>query len=104
MQIQIHFGDGIEKSDALTDHATQHIEHALRHVKTYFTRVELHLHNDNANKSGADDKRCVIELRPANFDPIAVEDSADDFYKAVTLAAKRLARAAEHFVDRHRKH
>jgi ribosome-associated translation inhibitor RaiA len=42
-----------------------------------------------------------MEARPKGFDPIAVEDSADDIYKAVSEAAKKLERSTQHFVERH---
>jgi len=100
MQIQINYS-GIESSDALTAHINDRVEHAMRHHGEHFSRVEVHLHDDNASKHGSDDKRVLMEARPKGFDPIAVEDSADDIYKAVSEAAKKLERSTQHFVERH---
>lgn len=100
MQIQINYGQ-VEKSDALADHVGQQVRHALRHHPEKFTRVEIHLHDDNAGKSGPDDKRCVMEARPAGFDPFVVEESGDEIYRTVNGAAKKLERAVQSFVERH---
>lgn len=102
MQIQVRWSD-LEKSEALGKHVHEQVEHALRNAAEHFTRVVVHLHDDNADKSGANDKRCQIELRPAGADPLSVDDTGDDHYKAVTTACKKLERAAHNWVDRHRK-
>lgn len=103
MQIQIRWGE-VEKSEALGTHVTEQIEHAMRHHGDRFTRVDVHLHDDNAGKGGANDKRCTIEARPAGFDPFVVEGTGDDFYKTVAETAKKLERTARQFVERHRQH
>ena len=100
MKIQINYS-GIESSDSLTTHVHDRVEHALRHHGEHFSRVEVHLHDDNASKHGSDDKRALIEARPKGSDPIVVEDSADDVFKAISEAAKKLERSAQHFVERH---
>ncbi len=102
MQIQIRWSD-VEKSEALGQHINEQVEHALRNVRPHFTRVVVHIHDDNAAKSGTNDKRCQIELRPAGADPLSVDDTADELYKVVATACKKLERAAQTFVDRHRK-
>lgn len=103
MQIQIRWGE-VEKSDALGTHVNEQINHAVRHFSDRFTRVDVHLHDDNADKGGANDKRCVIEARPRSADPIIVEGTGDDFYKMVSAVGKKLERAARHFVDKKRRH
>ncbi|HUH01931.1 MAG TPA: HPF/RaiA family ribosome-associated protein [Kofleriaceae bacterium] len=100
MQIQINYGQ-IDRSDALADHINEQVKHALRHHADRFTRVEVHLHDDNGGKNGPNDKRCVMEARPSGFDPIAIEDSGDEIYRTINTAAKKLERAAEHLIDRH---
>jgi len=103
IQVQIHWSD-VEKSDALGEHIEKQIAHALRHHENRFTRVDVHVHDDKAGRRGDADKRCVIEARPAGADPLAVEDHGEEFYATVAGAAKKLERAAQHFVDRHRTH
>ncbi len=103
MQLQIRWGQ-LDKSDALGQHVDEQVEHALRHHKDRFTAVNVHIHDDNQSKGGANDKRIVIEARPRGADPLKVEGTGDDFFKTVTSAAKKLERAVHHWVDRHRTH
>ena len=103
MQIQINYGD-ISNSEALTQHVEEQVNKAMRHCAERFTRIEVHLHDENSHKSAHNDKRIVMEARPAGADPIAVEHNGSDLYQTVTETANKLKRAAEHFVDRHRAH
>lgn len=102
MQIQIRWSE-VESSDALTAHVEKEVHHALRHCEDDFTRVDVHIHDDNAEKSGSNDKRCKIEARPRGADPLIVEGTGDDVYKTITSTSKKLERAARTFVDKRRK-
>jgi ribosomal subunit interface protein len=103
MQIQIRWTE-VESSEALTAHVEKEVTHALRHCADQFTRVDVHVHDDNADKSGSDDKRCKIEARPRGAEPLIVEGTGDDVYKTISSVSKKLERAARHFVDKRRKH
>jgi ribosomal subunit interface protein len=103
MIFEVRWGT-IDKSDALQAHASERVEHALRHHADRFTRVDLHLHDDNAGKGGHNDKRIVIEAHPRGGDSLSVEHTGDDFYATVDAACKKLQRAVEHWIDRHRTH
>jgi hypothetical protein len=41
------------------------------------TRLEVHLADENSDKFGINDKRCLIEARPVNMQPVAVTNHAD---------------------------
>ncbi|MEM9882887.1 MAG: HPF/RaiA family ribosome-associated protein [Planctomycetota bacterium] len=92
MKVQINAGD-IQSSPALLRQAEDAVLAALRHVTDRVTRVEVHLRDDNANKSSADDKRCTMEARIAGQPPIAVDHSSDDLYRSIGEAAGKLGRA-----------
>jgi ribosomal subunit interface protein len=102
MEIEISWGE-VEKSDALGAHVEERIGHALRNYQSHFMHVKAHLHDDNAGKHGASDKRLVVEAKPSGHDLIVIEHAGDDHYKTVNEAAKKLESAARHFVDKHRK-
>lgn len=103
MQIQINFGN-MASSDALWDYITAEVEQAMDRHKDRITRVEVHVQDVNASKGGVD-KRVMMEVRPKGLDPIAVEEQADDVYKAVRSAADKLAtvlgRRFEKLADTH---
>lgn len=99
MIVQINAGD-IDSSNALRHHTHDAVEAALKHVAEKVTRVEVHLHDDNANKSAADDKRVTMEARIAGQKPLVVEHATDDLYKSITEAAQKLGRAVKHKIEK----
>lgn len=102
MQIQIHASD-VSHSNAVEEHARHEVEHALKRFAEQVTRVEVHLHDDNGPKAGKD-KRCVVEVRLAGHQPLAVEGQAADIYEAVRVAAGKVERAVQHKLERHEAH
>ena len=100
MLIQVNAGD-VQSSDALTAKVNEEVHTALKRVESSITRVEAHLHDDNAHKSGSNDMRCVLEARIAGMKPLTVEESSDDLYKSIHLAAQKLGRAVTHTLEKH---
>jgi len=94
MKIQINFGD-VQRSDALVERVEQEIHEALERFEDRITRVEVHLRDENAQKRGRSDKRCLIEARPASKEPVAVDASDDDLYTAIKAAAHKMQRALD---------
>jgi ribosomal subunit interface protein len=102
MQIQINPGD-VPTSDAIDQHIRDEVEKAMRLISHQVTRVEVHLHDENAQKGGLD-KRCVMEARLAGLKPIAVQDEGNDLYLTIKQAAEKLQRAVRNRLDRHEAH
>lgn len=92
MQIEMNFA-GVETSAPLEIHIEEMVDYAVAHVEPRITRVQVHIHDDNADKQGPTDKRCVMEARPAGRKPIAVEERGDDVYAVIKGAAEKLRRA-----------
>ena len=103
MQIQINTDHNIAGHEALATHVKSVVEGALSHVADHITRVEVHLTDDigeGSDKSGKDDKRCVMEARLERHQPIAVTCHAGSMHQAVEGAAHKLTRIVEHTVER----
>lgn len=96
MQIQVHSDNHIESSARLIDWVSASIESKLERFDEELTRVVVHLHDDNAGKAGADDKRCVIEARPKGHQPISVTHKAESVDFAVDGAIDKLHHALDH--------
>ena len=75
MQIQVNTDDNVKGNDELTRHVEAEIGAALSRFSDQLTRVEAHLSDENAGKSGGADKRCMLEARPAGKQPVAVTQS-----------------------------
>lgn len=102
MLIQINYGT-IDKTDAIERFVEYKVSSQLERFADQITRVEVHLHDDNAGKAGKDDKRCVMEARPAGMQPLAVEHAADDLDKAIGETAGKLSRALKKLFEKRRE-
>lgn len=103
MLIQVNFGD-IEHSDALDAFVRDEVDGRLGHLTDRLTRVEVHLRDDNSpSKSSLNDKRCLMEARPAGRKPLAVEQTGNDLYHVIRDAASKLARAVQRSLDREKE-
>ncbi len=100
MQIQIHADHNIEGHQALTDHVIGVVERTLNRVSEHITRVEVHLSDVNGDKSGPNDKRCVMEARLEGRQPVAVTHQAATLDQAVNDAADKLTRLIESTLGR----
>jgi ribosomal subunit interface protein len=97
MQIQVRTDNNIDGHQDLIEHVESVVSHAMSHFGDQITRVEVHLKDENSTtKSGAVDKRCAMEARPAGMKPIAVTHHADNIHMAVEGAADKLKRSLEH--------
>lgn len=102
MQIQVNTDHNIEGREALAAYVSNVVESALSHVSDHITRVEVHLSDENGDKSGQNDKRCLMEARLEGRQPIAVTDEAATVDQAVDGASDKLARLIESTLGRRR--
>jgi ribosome-associated translation inhibitor RaiA len=108
MQIQINTDHNIEGREKLADYLKGVIEDALSRFSDRITRIEVHISDQNGDKRGQTDKRCMLEARLAGRQPTSVTHQAATVEQAVDGAADKLARLIEgtlerlHDRDRHR--
>lgn len=95
MQIKINTDRNIQGDERLKEAARALVEQGLGHVLARLTRVEVHLQDENAQKGGADDIRCMIEARPEGMGPQAATHNDADVEAAVRGAAKKLRNLLE---------
>jgi len=91
MQIQINTSHDIKGSEAFDQYVQSTVEAALGRF-TQLTRVEVHFRDDNAAKSNGEDKRCVLEARPAGMQPVVVEVVAATVDEALDIAVEKMLR------------
>lgn len=101
MQIQVNTGRNIEGADRLVQRVEYVLEGALDRFSAQITRVEVHLSDENSDKKfGAADKRCMLEARLADLQPVAVTHDAATIAQAVDGAAGKLKRSLESTLGR----
>ncbi len=100
MHIQINTDTNIEGREELAIHVKGLVESTLSRFADRITRVEVHLSDQNGNKNGQDDKRCMIEARLERRQPTAVTHQAASVDDAVEGAADKLKRSLESTLGR----
>lgn len=90
MQIQLNTDDNIQGREELAVRVQADVESALSRFRDHLTRVEVHLGNEAARKSGVADKRCTMEGRLAGQPPVAVTHHAATLAEAWNGAAQKL--------------
>jgi len=63
VQIQINNGHNIEGHVAPAAQVSEVVESSLGRVSDHVTRVEVHWNDENSDKHGQSDKRCIMEAR-----------------------------------------
>ncbi|MDQ6887947.1 MAG: HPF/RaiA family ribosome-associated protein [Gemmatimonadota bacterium] len=100
MQIQVNTDNNVSGREQFADYVRDEVESAMSRYTDRITRVEVHVSDENGDKGGGDDKRCVMEARLEGRQPTAVTHEADTVKGAVRGAADKLARSVAHALDR----
>lgn len=100
MIIQVNTDNHIEGKEELNTYITTLFNEKLERFDSYLTRIEVHLSDANAGKSGADDKKCNIEARLENMEPIFASAQSDELSKAIHEGLQKIKRAIERQVDK----
>lgn len=105
MQVQVSTDRNINGSDSLSERIEGMVGGALERFADQVTRVEVHLSDENSReKAGNDDKRCVMEVRLAGRQPVAVTHHAASVELAVDGAAEKMKRLLDSTLGRRGKH
>ena len=102
MNIQINTGHNIRGNKALITKFSSTIRSALIRMSDHITKIEVHLKDENGNKKGKNDKRCMIEAHLEGFQPIVVTDYADTLNQALDGAIDKLISMIESIRGRQR--
>lgn len=100
MQIQINTDHNIEGHQELAIHVKGVVESAIDRFSDRITRIEVHLSDQNGDKSGQEDKRCMLEARLEGRQPTVVTHEAASLEEAVDGAADKLKRSLESTLER----
>lgn len=95
MQVQVNTDDHIQGGDSLAQWISDEARSRLSRFRDHITRVEVFLTDLDGNKSGAKDKRCRLEARVANRQPVSVTADGDKMATAFIDAVDKLIRALD---------
>ena len=100
MQVQLNTDRQITVDNQLANQVETAVESALSRFADQITRVEVHLSDENSDKGGDNDKRCLLEARLAGLRPVAVSHQAATLQQAIDGAAQKLERSLESTLGR----
>jgi len=102
MQIQINTDKNIDGNERLVTFYTEELQNELERFDDKITRVEVHLGDENSGKFGLNDKRCLIEVRLAKKEPIAVTSHDATIEKAFFGAVEKVKKVLDTTLEKMR--
>ncbi len=90
MTVQFNTDKNINGDEEFTAPYVAQIDAELSRYSDQITRIEVHLSDEDGNKSGLNAMRCMIEARIEGRQPIAVTNQADTHDQAIGGALDKL--------------
>jgi len=100
MNIKINTGHNIHGNEVLIAKFSSTIESSLSRISDHITSVEVHMKDEDGDKKGKNDKRCMIEAHLERRQPIVVTDHADTLNQALDGALDKLISMIETILGR----
>lgn len=104
MQIQFNTDSTIEGHERMQTHFRGVISESFKRFEDKITRVEIHVGDENNEKFGVDDKRCLIEVRLAGKNPLAVTNHDSTIEKAISGATDKMKKLLTSTFEKLRTH
>lgn len=95
MIVQINTSNNLEGRQAIVEGLETTVRDRLSRFEDRLTRVEVHVGDENAERSIGGDIRCQIEARPAGKGPVSVSDQSDSIDQAASGALDKLTTALQ---------
>lgn len=104
MIIQINSDHNLHVHEAFGEKIESLLTKELDRFTEHITRLEVHMSDENGNKKGVDDKKCLLEARLEGRQPIAVTEASHNYEIAVKGAAEKLKNTLDKILDKKRNH
>jgi hypothetical protein len=95
MLIEVRTDGNIQGSEQFSDHVKAVVQAALDRFGDRIRRVDVHLSDAIGNKTGHDDKCCMIEARRDGREPIVVTHQETTMDQAIQGAVHDLKKSVE---------
>lgn len=104
MEVIFNTDKNIEGKERIEKYFKEQIKEDLDRFSDRVTRIEVHLSDENAAKSGENDKKCVLEARPEGLKPVAVTAFDGTVEKAITGATQKMKNALTKLIGKLQSH
>lgn len=90
MEIRLNTDSNFTASAAFLEKISEELKRKLHRFSEYITAAEVFFGDENSDKTGLNDKRCTIEVRPKHLNPEAVTHYADTVDHAFNGAVDKI--------------
>ena len=104
MNIEIRTDKNIHGSERLISYIRAELTQEFQRYSERITHFSVHISDENGEKTGDHDKRCMIEARPAGMKPVAVTNKAANIDASIHGAIDKLKRSLEHLYEKKEHH
>jgi hypothetical protein len=104
MTIQFNTDKNITGTETFSAPYVEQIEWELSRFREHITRIEVHLSDEDGHKNGHNAKRCLLEARLENKQPIAVSNQADTLDEAISGALAKLTASLDTTISKQRNY
>lgn len=104
MQISVTTDHHIEGGEKFSHYVETELRSVLHRHADLIARVEVHFSDENGDKSGNADKRCLIEAHVTGQSAVTASDDAPTLQKALEGAAKKMAHQLESSLGKRHHH
>ena len=104
MNIEIRTDKNIHGGERLISYVRAELTQKFQRYSERITHFLVYISDENGEKSGDNDKRCMIEARPAGLKPVAVTHKAATVDASIHGAIDKLKRSLEHLYEKKDHH
>lgn len=90
MEILINTDNNISASAEIRSYLTANIQASFDRFAEHLTRLEVKISDENGNKEGENDKKCVLEARLRGMQPLAVTGHGNSIDQALSDASTKM--------------
>ncbi|HQW83059.1 MAG TPA: HPF/RaiA family ribosome-associated protein [Ferruginibacter sp.] len=104
MIIQFNTDNNLSVHEGFSKKLQDMLNSELKRFNEIITRLEVHFADENGHKKGVEDKRCLLEARIKNKNPIAVTAYASNYEIAAKDAAEKLKKSLNAVLQKMQAH
>ncbi|MDQ8936507.1 HPF/RaiA family ribosome-associated protein [Acinetobacter rudis] len=100
MNIEIRTDKNIQNSERLITYIREELNQEFQRHSERITQFSVHMSDENGDKGGEDDIRCMIEAKAAGLKPVVVTHKAHNIDTALHGAIDRVKRGLKHAFEK----
>jgi len=104
MIIQINTDHNISENEKMDLYFKTLIADSLKNYSEHITRLEVHFSDQNGNKEGSKDKKCLLEARIEGRQPNVVTATASTIEEALNNAIDKMTALLKTAIEQMKSH